>query len=124
MVISQGDPFYFPIIITFKITSSIKRAHHVFIRALNNAKLDDQTQNFYTYNTFSIANNRMINHAHREIENQVSTILRHHTMELSNQGYTQLLWSKKMAYDDVLIGSAITRDNLKKHFQLVLSTSI
>ena len=55
----------------FKMTSWIKGPRHVFMWALNSAKLDDQTQNFHTYNTFSIANNRMINHAKLEDENGI-----------------------------------------------------
>ena len=55
----------------FKIISSIKRPRHVFIWALNSAKLDDQTQNLHTYNTFGIANNGMISHAQLEDDNGI-----------------------------------------------------
>ena len=55
----------------FKIIYSIKRPRHVFIWALNSAKLDDQTQNLHTYNTFGIANNGMISHAQLEDDNGI-----------------------------------------------------
>ena len=56
---------------TFRITSSIRKPRHVFIWALNDAKLNDQTQNMLTFNTFNIANNRNFTNARLELSNGV-----------------------------------------------------
>lgn len=48
---------------TFKLTSSIRKLRRVFIRALNDAKFNDQTQNMFIFNTYTIGRNRKITSA-------------------------------------------------------------
>lgn len=56
---------------TFKLTSSIAKARHVFVWILNNAKLNDQVQNMFNFNTFNIANGRTIIDAQLELGNGI-----------------------------------------------------
>ena len=56
---------------TFRITSAIRKPRHVFIWVLNDAKLNDQTQNMLTFNTFNIANNRNFTNARLELSNGI-----------------------------------------------------
>ena len=56
---------------TFRITSSIRKPRHVFIWVLNDTKLNDQTQNMLTFNTFNIANNRNFTNARLELSNGI-----------------------------------------------------
>lgn len=57
---------------TFKLTSSITRPRHVFIWVLNNAKLNDQRQNMFTFNTYKIAgNDRTIVDCQLELSNGI-----------------------------------------------------
>ena len=56
---------------TFRITSAIRKPRHIFIWVLNDAKLNDQTQNMLTFNTFNIANNRNFTNARLELSNGV-----------------------------------------------------
>lgn len=48
---------------TFKLNSSIRKLRRVFIRALNDAKFNDQTQNMFIFNTYTIGRNRKITSA-------------------------------------------------------------
>ena len=54
---------------TFKITSGINRPRQVFIYILNDARLNDQTQNPFLYDTFNVANNRKLTSCHLEVGN-------------------------------------------------------
>ncbi|KAL9975788.1 hypothetical protein ACROYT_G012984 [Oculina patagonica] len=56
---------------TFRITSSIRKPRHVFIWALNDTKMNDQTQNPFIFNTYNIANNRTFSNARLELSNGV-----------------------------------------------------
>ncbi|KAL9980406.1 hypothetical protein ACROYT_G008994 [Oculina patagonica] len=56
---------------TFRITSSIRKPRHVFIWALNDAKMNDQTQNPFLFNTYNIANNRTFSNARLELSNGI-----------------------------------------------------
>ena len=54
---------------TFQITTGINRPRHVFIYILNDARLSDQTQNPFLYDTFNVANNRKLTSCHLEVGN-------------------------------------------------------
>ena len=97
------------------MTSSIKRPRYVFIFALNTAKLDDKTQNVYAHNKFSIANNR-INHAQLDVENGIYCPEGPYIGTEQSRLFTAMLGYKK---NDVLIGSAITCDNVRQLFGLI-----
>ena len=56
---------------TFRITSSIRKPRHVFVWALNDAKMNDQTQNPFLFNTYNIANNRTFSNARLELSNGI-----------------------------------------------------
>ena len=43
---------------TFKLTSSMRKPRHVFIWALNAAKLSQQTENMFRFNTFAISGSK------------------------------------------------------------------
>ena len=51
----------------FRITNSIRKPRHVFVWVLNPAKLDDQEQNMFVFNTYNIANARTITSARLEV---------------------------------------------------------
>ena len=55
----------------FTITNSIRKPRHVFIWVLNPAKLDDQEQNMFVFNTYNIANARTITSARLQLANGV-----------------------------------------------------
>ena len=57
---------------TFRITSSIRKPRHVFVWALNDAKMNDQTQNPFLFNTYNIANARTFSNARLELSNGIS----------------------------------------------------
>ena len=54
---------------TFRIANSIRKPRHVFIWVLNTAKLNDQEQNMFVFNTYNIANARTITSAQLELGN-------------------------------------------------------
>ena len=56
---------------TFRITNSIRKPRHVFIWVLNPAKMEDQEQNMFLFNTYNIANARTITSARLELGNGV-----------------------------------------------------
>ena len=56
---------------TFRITNSIRKPRHVFIWVLNTAKMNDQEQNMFVFNTYNIANARTITSAQLELSNGV-----------------------------------------------------
>ena len=53
----------------FKITNAIQRPKHVFVWVLNGAKLSDQEQNMFLFNTFNIANARYFTKAQLQLQN-------------------------------------------------------
>ena len=55
----------------FTITSSIRKPRHVFVWVLDPAKLDDQEQNMFVFNTYNIANARTITSARLEVGSSV-----------------------------------------------------
>lgn len=55
----------------FRITPSIRKPRHVFIWVLNTAKMNDQEQNFFVFNTYNIANARTITSAQLHLSNGV-----------------------------------------------------
>lgn len=85
----------------FNMTSSIKRPRYVFIFALNTAKLDDKTQNVYAHNTFSIANNRMVNHAQLEVENGIYCPEGPYIGTEQSRLFTALLEYKKWCFNTI-----------------------
>ena len=55
---------------TFRLTNGIPKPRHVFIFFVNNASLDNQLQNPFLYNTFSISTNpRTLNSFYLEVGN-------------------------------------------------------
>lgn len=56
---------------TFRLTSSISRPRHVFIWILNSAKLNDQKENPFVFNTYNIANGGTISDCQLELSNGV-----------------------------------------------------
>ena len=55
----------------FRISNSIRKPRHVFIWVLNTAKMEDQEQNMFVFNTYNIANARTITSARLELGNGV-----------------------------------------------------
>ena len=55
----------------FRITNSIRKPRHVFVWVLNTAKMNDQEQNMFVFNTYNIANARTITSARLELSNGV-----------------------------------------------------
>ena len=56
---------------SFRITSAIRKPRHLFIWFLNDAKMNDQTQNMFVFNTYNITNNQTITSARLELSNGV-----------------------------------------------------
>ena len=54
---------------TFKISSGVNRPRHVFVWVTNDASQNDQTQNPFLYNTFSVANDQTLSSCQLEIGN-------------------------------------------------------
>ena len=55
---------------TFRLTNGIPKPRHVFIFFLNNTSLDNQLNNPFLYNTFSVSTDpRTLNDCHLEVEN-------------------------------------------------------
>lgn len=55
----------------FRITNAIRKPRHVFVWVLNTAKLGDQEQNMFVFNTYNIADNKTITRAQLELANGV-----------------------------------------------------
>ena len=54
----------------FRITNGISKPRHVFIFFINNANINNQLQNPFLYNTFSVSTNpRTLNRCYLEVEN-------------------------------------------------------
>ena len=54
----------------FKISSGISKPRHVFVYIINDASFDDQAQNPFLYNTFSVSTDpRKLNSCHLEVAN-------------------------------------------------------
>ena len=53
----------------FKISSGISKPWHVFVFIINDATIDEQTENPFLYNTFNIANDMKLTNAFLEIAN-------------------------------------------------------
>ena len=54
----------------FRITNGISKPRHVFVFFINNANINNQLQNSFLYNTFSVSTNpRTLNRCHLEVGN-------------------------------------------------------
>ena len=54
----------------FRITNGISKPRHVFVFIINNANIDNQLQNSFLYNTFSVSTNpRTLNRCYLEVGN-------------------------------------------------------
>ena len=54
----------------FRITNGIKKPRHVFVFIINNANLNNQLQNPFLYNTFSVSTDpRTLTRCHLEVGN-------------------------------------------------------
>ena len=54
----------------FRITNGISKPRHVFVFIINNANVDNQLENSFLYNTFSVSTNpRTLNRCYLEVEN-------------------------------------------------------
>ena len=56
---------------TFKISQGLRKPRHVFIWALNEAKMENQEQNMFLCNTYNIANAQTFSNAQLELSNGV-----------------------------------------------------
>ena len=54
---------------TFRLTNGIPKPRHVFIFFVNNANLDNQLQNPFLYNTFSVADDKKLEDCYLEVGN-------------------------------------------------------
>ena len=104
---------------TFTITSSIRKPRHVFIWALNPAKLGDQEQNMLLFNTYNIANARTITSARLEVGSGV-----HYPDEAIDptanitEVYRELTQYKKY-FNDYLAGPTITLKSFKELYGIL-----
>ena len=97
----------------FRITNSIRKPRHVFIWVLNTAKMNDQEQNMFVFNTYNIANARTITSARLELSNGVfypETSV-NPTTEIANV-YRRLIEYNK-GYNDYLSAPTINLKSFK-----------
>ena len=97
----------------FRITSSIRKPRHLFIWVLNPAKLEDQEENMFLFNTFNIANARTITSARLEVGSGV--FYPDEVMDPTNnttEVYRELQQYKK-AFNDYLSGPTIDLKSFK-----------
>ena len=82
---------------TFRITTNIRKPRNVFIWALNTAKLNDQEQNPFVFNTYGIANYRTFTDVQLELSNGVYYPQERHnpTTEIVKTYRTLLGYQKK-----------------------------
>lgn len=95
------------------------RKRHVFVWALNAAKLENQEQNFNTFDTYNIANAPTFTMAQLELSNGVfcPTEQMNPTNEVS-KSYRQLIRYNKL-FNDLLTGSQLTIDNFGNVYGLL-----
>lgn len=91
----------------FRITNSIRKPRHVFIWVLKTTKMSDQEQNMFVFNTYNIANARMITSAQLELSNGVfyPERIMNPTTEMA-KAFRDLLEYNK-GYNDHLTGPTI-----------------
>ena len=104
---------------TFTITPGIRKPRHVFIWVLNPAKLEDQEQNMFLFNTYNIANARTITSARLQVGSGV-----HYPDEAMDptanitEVYRELQQYKKY-FNDYLSGPTINLKSFKELYGIL-----
>ena len=108
---------------TFRVANNVKKPRHVFIWILNTAKLNNQEQNMFVFNTYNIANARTITSAQLKLGSGVSypSEIMNPTTQMAKM-HRELLEYKK-GFNDILVGSTIDLKSFKDlygilHFDL------
>ena len=98
----------------FRISTGIRRPRHVLVWVVPTASYSSQTNNIFTFNTFSIgANQRYFTKAQLEVNNS----MHYPQLEMTSQEESRLyraLMSFNSGYNDFLSGPLIDRANFKK----------
>ena len=103
----------------FRITNSIRKPRHVFIWVLNTAKMSDQEQNMFVFNTYNIANARTITSARLELLNGVfyPEMFMNPTNEMTKV-FRELTEYNK-GYNDNLTGPTINLKSFKDLYRIL-----
>ena len=103
----------------FRITNSIRKPRHVFIWVLNTAKMNDQEQNMFVFNTYNIANARTITSAQLELSNGVfyPERIMNPTTEMA-KAFRELTEYNK-GYNDYLTGPTIDLKSFKELYGIL-----
>ena len=103
----------------FRISTGIRRPRHVLLWVVNSDKYSSQTDNIFSFNTFTVGTaNRYFTKAQLEVNNSIY----YPQLEMSSDEKSRLyraLLSFNSAYNDFLSGPVITRDNFKKIFGMI-----
>ena len=103
---------------SFRVTAGIRRPRHVFIWAVPTLAYDNQGANIFTFALNKVGGNRSFIRAQLEINNSMY----YPQLELSSTEESRLyraLMSYSSAYNDVLSGPIIDRENFKNLFGLL-----
>lgn len=103
----------------FKITSAIRKPWHVFIWALNDAKIDYSAENPFLFNTYNVANARTITMAQLELTNGIyyPQEQMNPTNELVKTYRTLLQYNK--SFNDFLTASSIDIENFQNLYGMI-----
>ena len=103
----------------FRISTGIRRPRHVFIWVVNNGQYNSQQGNIFTFDTFSIGTaNRYFSKAQSEVNNSIYYPQLEMTTDEESRLYRTLL-SFNSAYNDLLSGPLINRDNFENVFVMI-----
>ena len=103
----------------FRISTGIRRPRHVLVWVVPTASYSSQTNNIFTFNTFSIgANQRYFTKAQLEVNNS----MHYPQLEMTAQEESRLyraLMSFNSGYNDFLSGPLIDRANFRNLFGMI-----
>ena len=103
----------------FRISTGIRRPRHVLVWVVPTASYSSQTNNIFTFNTFSIgANQRYFTKAQLEVNNS----MHYPQLEMTSQEESRLyraLMSFNSGYNDFLSGPLIDRANFRNLFGMI-----
>ena len=104
---------------TFRITSGISKPRHVFVWILNDARVDDQTQNPFLYDTFNVANNQKMISCQLEVGNGNQYPEVEYTPSTDVVRVYRDVMNYVHANNDFKGGTLLTRANFESIFSLV-----
>lgn len=103
----------------FKITSGVSKPRHVFIWFLNDARIDNQTQNMFLFDTFNVANNRTLIECYLEVGNGDKYPETAYTPSVDYSRLYRDVLKYIHRNNDFKGGPLLTRTNFEKLFSLV-----